>query len=60
MEVKVPPSCPILYNFMDCSPPGSFVREILQARMKDNKCQLEYSGFSASVEEKCGCFPYLN
>ena len=33
---------------------------LLQQLMKDNKCRLEYSGFSASVEEKCGCFPYLN
>ena len=68
MKMKVPQSCPIL---CDCSPPGSFVCEILQARrvgchfllqqlIKDNKCRLEPSGFSSSMEEKCGCFPYLN
>ena len=26
-------SCPILCNPMDCSPPGSFVNEIFQARI---------------------------
>ena len=30
---SVAQSCPTLYNPMDCSPPGSTVREILQARI---------------------------
>ena len=32
-SVLVPPSCPTLYNAMDCSPPGSSVHGILQARI---------------------------
>ena len=32
VEVLVAQSCPILCNPMDCSLPGSFVHEILQAR----------------------------
>ena len=35
-------SCPILCNSMDCGPPGSSVRGILQARL------LEWAGFSSS------------
>ena len=33
MKVKVAQSCPTLCDSMDCSPPGSSVRGILQARM---------------------------
>ena len=32
-ESKVAQSCPTLYNPMDCSPPGSSVHGILQARI---------------------------
>ena len=32
-EVKVDQSCPTLYDPMDCSPQGSSVHEILQARI---------------------------
>ena len=32
VKVSVAQSCPTLYNFMDCSPPGSSVHGILQAR----------------------------
>ena len=28
-------SCPTLYDSMDCSPPGSFVHGILQARIRE-------------------------
>ena len=33
MHVKLPQSCPTLYNPMDYSPPGSSVHGILQARI---------------------------
>ena len=33
IEVLVAQSCPTLCNPMDCSPPGSFVHGILQARV---------------------------
>ena len=33
VKVKVAQSCPSLCNPMDCSPPGSFVHGILQARI---------------------------
>ena len=32
-SVKVTESCPILCNDMDCSPPGSSVHGVLQARI---------------------------
>ena len=32
-EVKVAQSCPTLYHSMDCSPPGSSLHGILQARI---------------------------
>ena len=32
-ELKVAQSCPTLCNSMDCSPPGSSLHEILQARI---------------------------
>ena len=33
MKVFVPQSCPTLWNTLNCSPPGSSVRGILQARI---------------------------
>ena len=33
VSVQPPPSCPTLYNPRDCSPPGSSIHGILQARM---------------------------
>ena len=36
MKVLVTHSCPTLCNPMDCSLPGSFVQEILQARILDH------------------------
>ena len=33
VQAKSLQSCPILCNAMDCSPPGSSVHEILQARI---------------------------
>ena len=33
VHAKVLPSCPTLCNTMDCSPPGSSVHRILQARI---------------------------
>ena len=33
MKVLVTQSCPTLFNPMDCSPPGSSVHRILQARI---------------------------
>ena len=33
LKVKVTQSCPILWDSIDCSPPGSSVRGILQARV---------------------------
>ena len=35
MCVLVTQSCPTLYYPMDCSPPGSFVQRILQARIEE-------------------------
>ena len=35
MEVLVPQSCPTLFDPTDCSPPGSSVHGILQARMPE-------------------------
>ena len=34
---SVAESCPILYNLMDCSPPGSSVRRIFQARISRSR-----------------------
>ena len=34
-EVLVAQLCPTLYDVMDCSPPGSSIRGILQARILD-------------------------
>ena len=42
-------SCPILYDLMDCSPPGSSAHGILQARI------LEWVAISSLQE----IFPYL-
>ena len=33
VKVLVAQSCPTLYNSMDCSPPGSSVHRILQAKL---------------------------
>ena len=33
VKVIVSQSCPTLYDPMDCSPPGSSVHEIIQARI---------------------------
>ena len=33
VKVLIAQLCPILCKHMDCSPPGSFVHEILQARI---------------------------
>ena len=44
---EVAQSCPTLCDSMDCSPPGSSVREILQARV------LEWVAIKGGVSE-CG------
>ena len=43
MRAKLPQSCPTLCNTMDCSPPGSSVHGILQARV------LEWGAIAFSV-----------
>ena len=47
-------SCPTLCDHMDCSPPGSSVRGILQARILESfPIYLDFSGSSASRESAC-------
>ena len=40
--------CPTLYDAMDCSPPGSFVHEILQARILECIATFSSRGSSQS------------
>ena len=51
-SVLVTQSCPTLCNPMDCSPPGSSVHGILQARILEWVAISFPRGFSQSREEK--------
>ena len=46
-ESEVAQSCPTLIDSMDCSPPGSSVHGIFQARV----LEWDASGFSGEVQE---------
>ena len=48
-------SCPTLCDPMDCSPPGSSVPEILQARMLD-RVAVPSSGGSSQPRDRTHCF----
>ena len=56
-ESEVAQSCPILSNPMDCSPPGSSVHGIFQARVLEwcaiGRC---YSLFFQSIIASCRCW----
>ena len=49
-ESEVAQSCPTLSDPMDCSPPGSSVRGIFQARV------LEWGAVAFSESRHCGIF----
>ena len=54
MKVLVTQSCPTLCDPMDCSPPGSSVHGILQARILESfPIYLDFPGSSANKESAC-------
>ena len=64
MEVLVAPSCPTLCDPMDCSPPGSSVHAILQARILECvaipfvqglKLGSQHSGYKYIFDFKINC-----
>ncbi|CAN0151555.1 unnamed protein product, partial [Rangifer tarandus platyrhynchus] len=55
MHAKSLQSCLTLCNFMDCSPPGSSVHGILQARTLDCNCPSGWKGaFCTKTVSTCG------
>ena len=53
LSVKLLQSCPTLCNPMDCSPPGSSVPGILQARMLERVAVPSSKGPSRSRDQTC-------
>ena len=58
MNTKLLQSCPTLCNSMDCSPPGSSVRGILQAGILEWASMLSSSGLepTSPVSSSAGGF----
>ena len=54
-ESEIAQSCPTLSDPMDCSPPGSSVHGILQARVLDRGA-IDFSGFNAYVVTNTASF----
>ena len=53
MCVSVAQLCPILYNPMNCSPPGSSVHRILQAKIL--QVAISFSNITHAEEYTCVC-----
>ena len=56
---SVTQSCPTLYDPMDCSPPGSFVHEIFQARILEWAAILPSRYLPDQGSSLCLCFSFL-
>ena len=55
MHAKLLQSCPTLWDPMDCSPPGSSVHGILQARILEWVAISSSRGSSPPRDQKCIC-----